>query len=451
MARNTWEDTLMKGAFLQDKLKVLCIGDSPLVTSGFGNVMKMAVEGFQAQENFDVYVLGCLDRYPNYDKIKKLPYHYWPPEAPDPGGDSMIRRMCDEIQPDRIFMVGDPGTLTHRARNLIENGIIGPNKHTALVTYFPIEGLPLFPSVVNVARVSAVAFTYCNFGVEALKEHSVESFCAYHGWNHAPFEEYTPEERAHIRNLFAIDEDLFFIGMIGVNKRTNGYPKVFEAMKYIKDHYPKEYEHIVVYIHAQRFDDNVLQGYDLRFAEEQFDVAGSFLFKPDQDTYKYNMGAYTAPTLKDHMLSMSPPDKLEERAKLWAEASYIMRLNTFDLFLDNASVHGWNLPAMEASICGVPVITVDDDTARSEIFGDVCYMLKPHKDAYDYWHTGVKLVHVSAEQIAHAIVDCFRNRKEYRVKYGKAAQEKFKSWTWEETQNHFTYSMTFGKPLDDTP
>ena len=438
----------MKSPFLPETLKVLVFGDSPMVTSGFGNVVRMAVEGFVANPNFDVYVLGSLDRTPDYEKMRELPYHYWPADANDLGGDNLLRRMCDEVEPDRIFFVGDPGTLMRRARFLLENNIIGPGKHTALISYFPIEGLPIFPSTVNVGRLSAAPLTYCKFGVDALSKWGVTSYKVSHGWDHAPFEEYEESERLHLRNLFAIEDDLLFVGMIGVNKRTNCYPKVFEAMRYIKDNYPEEYEHIIIYIHAQQYDQNALQGYDLRYTGEVYDVADSFLFKPEQDKYKYKMGAYNNPATRSKLLTLDMPSSMEERGELWSQASYITKLNTFDMLLDVASVHGFSLPVLEASMCGVPVATVDDGTARTEIYGDVAYMVTPPKDSYDYWHTGVKLVHVSAEQVGETLVDFYRNKKEYRIKYGQAAKNKFESWTWNHAQEKFNEAVLTGRLTD---
>jgi len=426
---------MAKNVFQTDKLKVAVVGDSPLVTSGFGNVIRMAIEGF-VEVGFDVHVLGALDIKYDPIKIKSLPYTYWPVNAHDAMADAVLNEFLDYTNPDRIFAVWDGGTLGRKVH------IMRTNNTTAsvpIVVYFPIEGLPIFPAILEMCNKTENKITYCKFGQKELIRLGAENvFQAYHGYNHAPVEAFTWEEKQQLKRVFGF-ADRFVVGMVGVNKRTNNQPKIIEAAQYVKDD-------VLIYLHCKGFDGHIMGGYDLTWMPKYYGVEDKVLLKSDTaKTYKYYYGPYKDELLtKDVLLNMRPPNNKEACQALWNKVPYVIKINTFDVLLDASSVQGFSLPILEAIMCGTPVITVDDGCARSEVYGDVCYMIKPFEDFYSMWHLGVKLVEVTPKQIADAINDWYDHYKYFYTKYQIPAYEKFKSWTWENAQKLFNRLVEFG-------
>jgi glycosyltransferase involved in cell wall biosynthesis len=104
----------------------------------------------------------------------------------------------------------------------------------------------------------------------------------------------------------------------------------------------------------------------------------------------------------EEVLERPLPGSKDEAVQNLSMLDFVSLINCFDLYVDPASAHGFNLPAAEAAVCGVPVATVDDSFARSEIYGSCAYMMKP--SASDYWHTGAALPMVSPRRIEETIV-----------------------------------------------
>jgi glycosyltransferase involved in cell wall biosynthesis len=94
------------------KIKVLFIGDHPLVPSGVGTQSKYLIEGLLATKKFSFRCLGGAIKHPNYDTQKVLPDLYgddwliWPVNGF--GDKNVIRSMLINEKPDVIFMIQDP-------------------------------------------------------------------------------------------------------------------------------------------------------------------------------------------------------------------------------------------------------------------------------------------------------------------------------------------------------
>lgn len=425
-----------------DKLKVSIWSDSPFITSGFGGVNKMIINEC-VNKGWDVSVLGALDFSFDPWKIKNSPFTYFPVTVQDAMGEAYAPEFIRLTNPDRIFMLGDPGSLDRRLYILEQTGAL--KSGARVITYFPVEGLPIFPSVVHQARSAHAPITYCKFGQSSLTALGAENVGqAYHGWDHYEPEIYTKEERKHLKTIFGFDGN-FIVAQIAVNKRTNNQPKMIEAASYLKSVHPSIAKDVIIYLHCKAQDQHIMQGYDLTWMPHAYNVKDMVLIKPDSGEYKYAYEPYKDQTLnKDFYLNLKRPPKWEDRMALWANAPYTVKMNCFDLVIDPSSVQGFGLPPLEAIVTNVPAVLVNDGTCRTEIYGDVCYMIDANPESYSIWHLGTILVEISARQIGEAIVDWYTNYDKFIEIYQKPSYEKFIKWTWKEPVEYITTSIELG-------
>jgi glycosyltransferase involved in cell wall biosynthesis len=190
-----------------------------------------------------------------------------------------------------------------------------------------------------------------------------------------------------------------------------------------------------MYLHCQESGEMMMGGWELGWLINAYDVADQVQLKPNQGEHKFigrprdgNFDVWDLPL----------PETPEEAQSNLGLLSFVDIINLFDAYLDIASAHGWNLPACEAARCGVPIIMADDKFARSEIYGDVAYMLEP--SAADYWHTGAVLPLVSPQKAVDAIVKLWDD-SDLRASIGGACKAKFDTVSWQSAADLFTKKL----------
>jgi hypothetical protein len=89
------------------KLKVLIVGDSPFITTGFGRVNSFAAAAF-AKAGYEVGTVSGLSMTPVKDT---LGYKVYYPEQGDVLGRKKTIEAIENFDPDLIYHTGEPGTL----------------------------------------------------------------------------------------------------------------------------------------------------------------------------------------------------------------------------------------------------------------------------------------------------------------------------------------------------
>lgn len=413
------------------KIKVAYVGDSPFIFSGFGVVANAILSGLDP-DLFDVSVLGTMfHHYPSKESMAGIPalYYYTPTCVHDAMGFKAAIEFLQYANPDVLFFIGDPGTLRNRFNALMLTGMQGA---IPAVTYFPIEGSPLNPHILEQARMVHGPVTYTKWGQGILEDQGIEVDWVWHGADHAPFERYSDDVRKRLKRLVGW-QDRFVVGLVGVNKRTNRQPVMIEAARILKD---MGRDDVMIYMHCQSTGDMVMGGWDLTWIVDAFGVKDQIQMKPNQVEHQY-IGRPRVGTLEEVLSRPTPKDKEEEVDNL-ISLDFVTLLNLFDLYLDPASAHGFNLPAAEAARCGIPVATVDDGFARREIFGMCAHMMVP--SAADYWHTGAILPLVSPKRIADTVVE-FWDDELLRLATANRCQEHFDGVTWQPAVDLFAKKL----------
>ncbi len=179
-------------------------------------------------------------------------------------------------------------------------------------------------------------------------------------------------------------------------------------------------------------------GYQLKEMARKYDVSDLIWWKPEKEEEPGGNIDSIPRTTKIDFRESERPELPDERRELFRKFGFIDRLNVLDLYVDASSVEGWGLPVIEAMKCGVPTLPVEDQSIRSELYGEAGLdMLQtlPVR-TWTTWHTGTKLALLDPRDIANTILR-YKNDSELRDKQVKAGLEVAEKYKWQDARDKF--------------
>jgi len=421
------------------EIVVASIADSAKLNTGFATVSKEINNGFY-KAGFNLYHFGILDWQPDINK--ELPYPFWPTSPFDPMGKEEVLRFVEQVQPDIVWIMIDPGNLLQYAINLIElndQRKKSGKKTFKILAYPPVEGKPLSmfqaTAIKHIKQNDGEVIFWCDSAVQETKKWLPEwNFdYIYFGADHADFRPYTLEERQMLRYKVGLDK-YFVVGAFGVNKRTKGFPTLIYAATCLKEW---GYEDkIRFYCHTDPLNP-VMQGYHLIDMADRYGVGKMFLWKPDNNI-KSRGNAYLGNPRENDTLLMAKnakkPRTSTGRKELWTNYDFISKMNCMDIYCDVSQVEGFGLPVAESMACGIPTISVHDQHVRDELWGNYIYMMQPlFPDLWETWHTGSRLISIDPLEVAKAIDTMYNSDKLREITIEKGL-ERVNQFKWANTQ-----------------
>jgi glycosyltransferase involved in cell wall biosynthesis len=422
---------------MKSNIKVAVITDSPKLHTGFAAVAKEICFGFHLR-GMDVHVYGLHDHKEDFGE--ELPYVFYPVPHLDALGHNTYSYFLRRVKPDIIWMLTDPGNAAFYLHGMInqEKSIQkrdGRDYYPPVVLYTPIEGKPCARSHGEafdmLEQLNGTLVTYCETARQTVLEqfpHLKDVRVVNHGLDHAEFQRYSDGDRKMLRRMVGL-EDKFVIGSVGVNKRTKGHPALIYTAKILKD--KNKHEDILFYCHCNPQNDT-MGGYKLRDLAKYYGVEDMFLWKPEIKRGSYWLGVKRdADTLKQvRKIKNNVPDTPEGRGLIFATYDFISIMNCCDLYLDTSQIEGWGLPLGEAMACGIPAISVHDNSVRDEVYQDGPYFIDPVPESlWDTWQTGALLVKVDPYDVADAILK-MKDNPDLMVKYSKKGIKCASQYKW---------------------
>lgn len=372
-------------------MRILCLGDSPFIKTGFGVVNDVATKHLIAQGHA-VYVLGGQDT----EARSPDDFTFYPTAGinADMLGWALVEDAIRQSKPDAIHIIGDPATVTAW---LIHPALAD----IPIVAYMPVEGAPMNMRWTETFRrnVHHVDFITCSeYGQRVLSDAGFDSWMAYHGVS-PDFSQGENEYRDMMRDAVGWT-DKFVVMSVAQNVRRKSWPRLFEGIRLAARKFPDIY----LYAHTVPFNNFWLGGHDLPQLAEQMGVSDRVIFPA---TYvKHNdfvaLRGETAPGLID-------------------------LYNMADAFFLPSQVEGFGLPLAEAMACGAPVVTTDY-AAQAEVVGNAGYLLPVADWEWNQSHT--KYANVDPHDIADAIVR-LRRSPELRRQMSRKSLERAKTFTWD--------------------
>lgn len=413
-----------------NKIKLATITDSPKITSGFGNVARMLLQGFH-ESGMQVFSFGTMDY--DYDIDGELPYKFFPSNPFDNEmGNRTVSIFLVNTQPDAIFILFDPGSsyaFISTINRLIESGNIKP---CPIILYAPIEGFPIpLSTAVTISKIldtngRVVLYSpgMVNLLIKQYSQFDGYIDFAYHGLDHANFRKIPDDRRTEIRKAVGLN-DLFVVGSVGVNKRTKGFDNIIYTARCIKD---LGESNIKFYLHTSP-NKPTMFGYNLYDLASHYDVEDMIIFKPEVEN-EHGGNIKGIKRESDELIFTNNFNKN------LSSLGFIDRLNMLDCYLDLSQVEGWSLPVGEAMKCGVPTISVRDKSIREEIYQGGVYWIDPEPfRMWTTWHTGVKLLLADPMKAAQAVIEMKNTSDFTRSFWSNSAMETANKYMWKPTQD----------------
>lgn len=353
-------------------MRVLVVGDSPFLKTGFGKVNAVAAKAF-ASAGWEVGVVSGLSMEPVEDD---LGYKMYYPIQGDVLGVLRANEAIYDFKPDLVYHTGEPGTLTGFTRVI--------PARLPILAYVPIEGEPLVNSEWRAVLSGLPLITCSNYGAEVLRKSTgrTDVPVAYHGIDHDVFR--VNGRRDYTRKLLGW-ENRFVVMTVGANVRRKQHPRLFEAIAILKTKYKQD--DIMLYDHTVPFDSHWLEGWNLPEVAHNYGILDSVRFNP----------------------GVTKHNEFVEEVGLYDNIGLVDLYNAADLFVLPSQVEGFGIPIAEAMACGVPVM-VTKYAAGWEIASPAGVGL-PVSD-WEIHKSGTRYANVDVEAMAKEILRLKRNPSE---------------------------------------
>ena len=372
--------------------KILIVGDSPALTTGFGKMNRMAAETLVEAGHEVAYLAGqehVKDQRPTLSLAKNK---YLPREG-DTLGFLNVQDAIEDFSADLVYHAGEPGTTTAFAK-------VVPAR-IPMLAYIPIEGEPLIEYQWRDVLSSINWFTCSQYGADVTKQYLKRDIkYAYHGIDHEVFK--VNGRRDEVRKMLGW-QDKFVIICVAANVRRKQWTRLIEAVALLKHQYKQK--DVVLYAHTVPFDNYWLEGWNLPVITSAFGVYDEVVFNPHLD--KHNA---------------SVPEASQDDFP-----SLVDLYNASDLFVLPSQVEGFGLPIAEAMACGVPVV-VTRYGAGWEVASPAGIGVRPHD--WELHKSGTKYANIDPHDLAKEILALKRNPRE-RARRSKIGLERVKDLNWD--------------------
>jgi glycosyltransferase involved in cell wall biosynthesis len=256
-------------------MRILFVGDSPTVGTGFGVVSKNILKELQ-KYGHDISVLGVNFFGDPYD-TKEFPYQIFPCDKGNIDllyGYAKLWYVAKKIKPDLLFFLNDPWViqkyLDYRPSDIPYMKYLG---------YYPTDSAPLKPEWVKMLNTEMdVQVCYSNFAERVVTESNEgvrpkNLYQVYHGVDTKTF---YPINQQVARTELGIPLDSFVVGMVARNQ----YRKRFDILTKGFAKFAEDKPNVKLYLHTALQD----VGFDIVDLARQFNLNEKLILTEDVTT-----------------------------------------------------------------------------------------------------------------------------------------------------------------------
>lgn len=360
-------------------MKILMLGDSPRLRTGFGRVNLHAGVAF-ADAGHEVVAVEALMMGKPKPRGTALPFEaVWPIKGDDALATETVRATYRKFRPDLVYLTGEPGSLVSYTRHLPETA--------KLLTYQFIEGAPIVNSRWrnSLAKVDVIATT--GYGAAVIENTTGRKHpWVYSGVDHGVFN--VTGLRDDLRKAQRFDGK-FVITCVAQNVRRKQVTRLIEAVSTLR--YRHKREDLLLYLHMSPFQSHWLEGWNMIEVVQAYGLTDITVFHPGM-----------MPGLHSFVPDRTDSVKYPGLAEVY---------NMSDLFVLPSQVEGFGLPIAEAMACGLPVL-VTKYAGGWEVAQPAGHGI-PVND-WEIHKSGARYANVSPDALADQILKLMRTPNELK-------------------------------------
>ena len=352
------------------KLKILMSSEASFLNSGFGTYAKEILKRLDKTGKYEIAEFASYGKV-NDPKDTEITWKYYAnavderdPRSKDYSSSSenqfgrwRFERVLLDFKPDIVFDVRDYWMNAYQQMSPLR-----PFFHWVLMP--TVDSDPQQEDWIDTFIHADAIFTYSDFGRDTLKKQSNGKInyidTTSPGVDLETFTPLSGEDRKSLRKFFGLDEDLFIIGSIMRNQKRKLIPDLFYSIKKLLEKCERENNHklgekIFLYLHTSYPD----AGWDIPQLLKEYKIGNRVLF-----TYSCKNCGHFFPALFQHPVCICPKCGNKSCSMTSVNSGISSHnlssiINLFDLYTQYAICEGFGMPQVEASACGVPLLSVD--------------------------------------------------------------------------------------------
>jgi glycosyltransferase involved in cell wall biosynthesis len=334
------------------KPKVLVVGDSSAIHTGFANVIKHICMHLYKQKCYHLKTIGWF----HSDSEEIVPYEIIPTFR-DRGDMMRVERdkyaaetfphVIKEFQPDLVIAVGDSW--------MVEPAVFCHDRSTyKLILYIPIDGMPIPKKWTESFAQADITVAYGAFGKRVMLQREPNLLnieVIPHGVDTDVWVPLSKEDKKTVRKQLG-DDDTFWLGCVARNQPRKNLPRLLKTFRLFLN----------PYVVCNDCGETILQETDQCFCGSKNLYHG----EP-----KKNAKLFLHMALQDCGWNLP---ELVSRFNLKGDVAYPQGLqigkgvevgrlveivNAFDVFTLPTGGEGFGLPILEAMACGLPCVVTD--------------------------------------------------------------------------------------------
>lgn len=378
---------------MSKEIKLLWLGDSPAVTTGFGRVSQSVLENLYSTGKYKISVIGI--NHPIGDPhIYEGMFRIYPARAKgDIYGINRVEEVVDKEKPDVIIVNSDLWVVSEFVKAVPESNRI--------FTYSPVDALPVNPDWIDIlVKANTRVGAYTEFAKNGIQDvyNNVNIDVVGHG---VDTDEFYPIEDAR-RFLANVPSEVFLVQNVNRNqprKRLDLFLKA--AQIWLGRKSKSDRENILIYYHGSIKD----IGWNLVDLANRWGIDDRFLIT-DQTNITSARG------LPINLL-----------CKIY---------NVANVHVLTSMGEGFGLSPFESAACGVAQV-VPDNSATKELWSGVAQLIKIKEWQVLTGGINTEGGVIDVEHLVEILDDLYQNRDKLKklgeYAYNHVHQEKF-TWSY---------------------
>ena len=432
------------------KKKILFVGESSFISSGFGTYHKEILNRLVATNKYEIAELACYGlvndprdknvtwryyanavkhedpRFAEYNKHPTNIFGYW-----------RFDRVLMDFKPDIVIDIRDPWMLMYE-------------KHSAFRKFFHLCWMPTCDSApqrsewIDAFIDADSVFTYNDWALEVLRENGNGKINLIGSAPPAADPDcfFPIEDKAANRIKFGVQPDIYIVGTVMRNQKRKLFPDLFKAFRLFLEKCKKENNEELakktyLYCHTSYPD----MGWDIPDLIKEHGLGNKILFtyvcKECKSIFvSFFQDAKTICPFCNCNSAVLP--NVGQGVPTEALGSI---MNMFDLYVQYAMAAGFEMPIVEAASCGVPIASIDYSAPEAILRKLNGYAVKVKK-LFRELETGAYRAYPDNNNCADIIYDFLMlSDQQKELKSKRIYQSVQKHYTWDKTskilERHF--------------